>query len=153
MDKHGIMQLRDSSAVPDSELLKQVLGNSYAAYEAFQAALPGIGVQPQWQWYTPYKAWLAKGQYHWTSKRGTKKEKTLYWLHVFDGYFSIAVWFKEKNHAALLSADLSEGTRQRIFDAQTMGKLATFPVVFDIRTAELPADVFSLIDCKKSLEL
>ena len=82
--------------------MEQILGDSYAAYETFQDALPGLEMEHERQWYAPYKAWFAKGQYFWATPRGTRKEKTLYWLYVYEGYFIVAVWFKEKNRAEVL---------------------------------------------------
>ncbi|MCL2827686.1 MAG: DUF3788 domain-containing protein [Oscillospiraceae bacterium] len=153
MHNHEQLRLRDPDTRPTSAVLEQTLGGSYAAYEIFQEALPGLEMEQEWQWYTPYKAWFARGQHWWTTARGTRKEKTLYWLYVYEGYFSVAVWFKEKNRTELLStAHVSEETRQRIRDAETMGKMPTFPVVFDITTVEPLADVYTLIDCKKRLE-
>ena len=152
MNKHENLRLRELGAPPTSGMLEEVLGNSYAAYEIFQEALPHFDMEQEWQWYTPYKAWFARGQHWWTTPRGARKEKTLYWLYVFEGYFSVAIWFKEKNRAEALSADVSERTRQLICDAETMGKLPTFPVVLDITTTEPLADIYALIDCKKRLE-
>jgi len=149
---HENLQLRDPEITPTHEVLEQTLGGSYAAYEMFQDALPGLEIEQDWQWYTPHKAWFAKGQHFWTTPKGTRKEKNLYWLHVFEGCFSVAVWFKEKNRAEILRADVSEKTKQLIRDAETMGKVPTFPVVFDINTTEPLADVYTLIDCKKRLE-
>jgi len=77
----------------------------------------------------------------------------LYWLHVFDGSFDVAVWFKEKNRMEALGSDVSDKTQQLILDADTMGKMPTFPVVFEITTTEPLADVYELIECKKRLEL
>lgn len=152
MDKHETLRLRDQKTMPAGELLEQTLGGSFAAYEALQEALPGLDIEQAWQWYTPFKAWFAKGQHFWTTPRGTKKEKNLYWLHVYDGYFSVAVWFKEKNRAELSYAAVSEQTQKLIRNAETMGKVPTFPVVFDVRTTEPLADLYVLLDCKKRLE-
>ncbi|MCL2202003.1 MAG: DUF3788 domain-containing protein [Oscillospiraceae bacterium] len=149
---HEKLQLREPIITPTSEMVALVLGESYAAYEAFQEALPALEIEQQWQWYTPHKAWFAKGQHRWVTSRGANKEKTLYWLHFFDGYFSVAVWFKEKNRMEALKADVSEQTRQLISEANTMGKMPTFPVIFDITTAEPLKDVCTLIECKKILE-
>jgi len=71
---------------------------------------------------------------------------------VFEGYFSVAVWFKEKNRTEVLMADVGEKTIQLIRDAETMGKLPTFPVVFDVTTVEQLADIYALLDCKKRIE-
>jgi len=152
MNDHEKLRLRDPEVFPTSEVLEQTLGGSYSAYEVFQDALPGLEIEQEWQWYTPHKAWFAKGQHFWTTPRGTRKEKNLYWLHVYEGYFSVAVWFKEKNRAEVLMADVSEKTKQLIRDAETMGKMPTFPVVFDITTVEPLADIYTLLDCKKRLE-
>jgi len=152
MNDHENLQLREPEVTPTRELLEQILGDSYAAYETFQDALPGLEMEQEWQWYTPYKAWFAKGQHFWVTPRGARKEKNLYWLYIYDGYFSVAVWFKEKNRTEVLRADISEKTKKLIRDAETMGKLPTFPVVFDITTVEPLADIYLLLDCKKRIE-
>lgn len=152
MNSNENLQLKDPEVMPTREMLENILGGSYAAYEALQDALPNLEMEQEWQWYTPYKAWFARGQHFWTTKRGTKKEKTLYWLYVYEGYFSVAIWFKEKNRMELLNANVSEKTRELIGDADTMGKLPTFPVVFDIKTIEPLTEIYELLDCKKRLE-
>jgi len=152
MNDHDKLQLKDASTLPISTALKEILGDSYVAYETFQDALSSLEIEQDWQWYTPYKAWFAKGQHWWTTKRGTQKEKTLYWLYVFEGYFSVAVWFKEKNREELLLADVSEKTKQLILDTRPKGKLPTFPVIFKITTVEALVDIYTLIECKKRLE-
>ena len=152
MNNHEKLQLRDCGITPTDEVLAQILGGSYAAYETFQDAMPDLEIEQEWQWYTPHKAWFAKGQHFWITPRGTKKEKNLYWLHVYDGFFSVAVWFKEKNRAEILNADVSEKTKRIIRDAETMGKMPTFPVVFNITSDEQFPDIYTLLNCKKGLE-
>jgi len=152
MDNHEKLRLRDPVEMPTSAVLAQALGDSYVAYETFQEGLLNLEIEQAWQWYTPYKAWFAKGRHWWTTPRGARKEKNLYWLHVFEGYFSVAVWFKEKNRAEVLKASVREKTQQMIRDAKTMGKMPTFPVVFDVTAFEALADIYALIECKKRLE-
>jgi len=152
MNNHDNLRLRDPGMTPTVELLEQTLGDSYAAYELLQDALPGLEIEQEWQWYTPHKAWYVKGQHFYTTPRGAKKEKNLYWLHVFDGYFNVAVWFLEKNRAEILRTNVSENIKQLIREAETMGKMATFPVIFSITNAEPLADIYELIACKKRLE-
>lgn len=152
MNDHENLRLRDPEIMPSSDVLERTLGDSYAAYEALQDALPDLEMEQEWQWYTPHKAWFAKGQHFWVTSRGTRKEKNLYWLHVYEGCFSVAVWFKEKNRSEALNADVSEKTKQLIRDAETMGKMPTFPVVFDITGTEQLADVCVLIELKKRIE-
>jgi len=152
MKNHEAFYLREAGSQPSISDVEHALGDSYHAYETFQNSLPQFDIQQEWQWYTPYKAWFAKGQHKWTTPRGTKKEKTLYWLYIFNGHFSVAVWFKEKNRHEVLNANVSERAQQLILNAETMGKLPTFPVLFDITSTELLADIYVLIECKKRLE-
>lgn len=152
MNDHEKLRLREPQMMPTSLVLEQALGDSYAAYETFQDALHSLEMEQNWQWYTPYKAWFAKGQHFWVTSRGTRKEKNLYWLYVYEGYFSVAIWFKEKNRTVVLDTDVSEKTKKLVQDAKTMGKLPTFPVVIDITTEESLADIYVLLDCKKRIE-
>jgi len=152
MNDHNKLQLTDPSTMPTSTTLEEVLGHSYSAYEAFQDALPKLEIEQDWQWYTPYKAWFAKGQHWWTTKRGTQKEKTLYWLYVFKGHFKVAVWFTEKNREEILMADVSDQAQQLILNTKPTGKLTTFPIIFEVTTAKQLADIYTLIECKKKLE-
>jgi len=152
MDNHKNIQLRERDVTPTREVLEQVLGNSYIAYEMLQDALPDLEMEQDWKWYTPHKVWCAKGQYFWTSARGTRKEKVLYWLHVYEGYFNVAVWFKEKNRDEVLKSNVSQKTKQMIYDAKTEMGMPTFPVVFKVTSPEELDDIYTLIDCKKKLE-
>ena len=147
------LQFKDPETPPTDGTLSQTLGAAaYAAYEAFQDALPRLDIEQEWQWYAPNKAWFGRGWHWWTSARGTRKEKTLYWLYVFEGSFHVAVWFKQKNRAEAVRENVSEKTRRLIAGSETFGKVPTFPVEFEINGSEPLADVFTLIKCKKRLE-
>jgi len=148
---HENLRLREP-VTPTDELLEQVLSGSYAAYEVFQEALPKLEIEQEWQWFPSHKVWGARGWYNWTTLRGTRKEKTLYWLYVYEEYFTVSVWFKEKNRMEALKINVSEKTKQLILNAKTFGKLPTFPVIFDVTTIEPLADIYTLIDCKKRIE-
>ncbi|MCL2797418.1 MAG: DUF3788 domain-containing protein [Firmicutes bacterium] len=147
------LRLKDPESMPTDEALQDALGQAFAAYEAFQDGLARIEIDQEWQWYTPHKAWFGRGWHSYLTPRGTRKEKTLYWLYVYEGCFSVAVWFKEKNRAEILKAPVSDTTKQLIADAKTWGKVPTFPVAFEISAASAPlADIYTLINCKKVLE-
>jgi len=152
MDNNKGLQLREHDVIPTSDVLEKILEDSFAVYETFQEALSDLEMEQNWQWYTPHKSWYAKGQYFWTSSRGTRKEKTLYWLYVYEGYFNVAIWFKEKNRIDVLNADVNEKTKKTIRDAKTEMGLPTFPVTFKVTTKEALADIYTLIDCKKRIE-
>jgi len=149
MDNYENLRLRDPEVTPTSDVLKQTLGGSYTAYAAFQDSLAGFGIEQEWRYYNDGKSWLAKGLHKWTTPRGTKKEKTVYWLSAWDGYFRVTIYFKEKNRSEVQKAAVSDKTKQVIAEAKTMGKLLTFPLIFDIRTADPLTDIGTLIECKK----
>jgi hypothetical protein len=152
MNNENNFALKDRSLTPTTEMLVQILGDSYAAYEALQDALSDLEMEQQWQWYSPYKAWFAKGTHFWTTVKGTQKEKNLYWLYVYDGYFTVAIWFKEMNREAVAVANVSEKTRELIRNTSTMGKVPTFPVVIEVTGTESLQDIYTLLDYKRRLE-
>jgi len=152
MAKSEILGLKDSATIPTEEAVKKALGDSYSAYATFQNALAGLELEQQWQWYTPHKAWYARGQYKWTTPRGTAREKTIYWLYPFEGYFNVAVWFLEKNRMDLLGADVSDVAKKLIRETANFGKMQTFPVAFEVLGEEPLADIYELIKCKKKME-
>jgi len=152
MGKHNAYGLKSPLEVPTNDVLAVVLGNSFAAYEVLQATLPQLDIEQHWQWYTPYNAWFAKGNHGWTTPKGTRKETNLYWLYPYQGYFRMALWFLEKHRGELLSAEVSEATKQIILDSRTQGKMATFPVALDVTTPENLADILVLIEWKKRLK-
>ena len=154
MDNREKWQLREFESMPTNEVLKQVLSDeSYAAYEELQDALPDLDIEQEWQWYKPYKAWFAKGQHYWMTPKGAGKDKNIYWLHVYDGYFCVMVWFKEKNRMELLNSEVSDKTKEMIRDAKEWScTMPTFPVTVEVTDTEPLTDIFKLIACKKRLE-
>lgn len=151
MDNHKELRLKERDVIPTSEVLKQILASSYTSYETLQDALHDLDMEQNWMWYTPHKVWCAKGQYFWTTIRGTRKDKVLYWLYVCEGYFNVTVWFKEKNRSEVLKLDVSSKTKQIIRNAKTVIG-STFPVAFKVTNKESLADIYKLMDCKKKLE-
>ena len=52
--------LGDSKIYPSSEMLKAILGRSYAAYEELRKVLSSAewGLNYEWRYYNDYKSWL-----------------------------------------------------------------------------------------------
>ena len=152
--KYEKLRLREQEIFPSQEVLEKILGESFNAYKTFQDTLEQFELEQLWQFYPCFcgKAWMARGSFKWTTPRGANKEKNIYWLSAWEGYFKVAIWFKEKNRMEILKSDLSEGTKRIIRDAKTMGKLMTFPVEFDVDNIEPLADIYELIRHKKELE-
>jgi hypothetical protein len=82
------MVLKQPSISPTKKVLENALGKSYAAYEELVNTITGDGLTSQWKYYNDGKAWLCKVQY---------KNKTVFWLSVWDRYFKMGFYFTEKN--------------------------------------------------------
>ena len=149
---HEKLRLREPEVTPTDEVLEKTLGSSYGAYAKLQGVLGGLGLEQGWRYYTDGNAWFAKGQMKWTTPRGAKKEKTIYWLSAWEGYFKLAIYFKERSRPEVEKVAVSEKTRRIIAEAKQMGKMPSFPVTFDITADEPLADIYALIDCKKRME-
>lgn len=153
--KYEELRLREPEIQPTDEVLAKVLGDSYGAYKTFCKELADLELEQVWQFYpcVGTKAWMARGVFKWTTPRGAKKEKNLYWLSVWEKYIKISVWFKGSNRAEVLKLNISNKTKNVIAGAKIMGeKMNTFPVEFEVTTAEQLADIYELIQCKKRLE-
>jgi len=153
--KYEELRLREEGIFPTDEVLKKALGDSYPAYQTFQKGLAELDLSNEWKFYpcVGTKAWMARGEYKWTTVRGANKTKNIYWLSVWDGYFHVAVWFKEMNRAEILKADISEETKQLIRGAKIFGpKMKTFPIEFQVKTTNQIQDIYTLIRYKKKLE-
>jgi len=155
MTKYESLRLKEQEIIPTPEVLKTALGNSYTAYAKFLDGLAAIDISNKWQYYpcVGTKAWMARGEYKWTTPRGTNKVKNIYWLSVWDGYFNIAVWFKEDNRMEILKANVSEQTKQLIRKGKMFGpKMRTFPVEFEVKTTKPIMDIYTIIKQKIQLE-
>lgn len=144
--------LRDPNSQPTNDVIAVALGEQYAAYTQFLGMLAGFDVTLQWRYYNDGKAWLAKGLYKWKSVRGTDKEKTIFWLSIWDGFFRVSFFFAEKVQLGLQGLAVGENTKRMIEDAKPMGKLKFYPIVFDVRSGDLFDDLGALIDYQKSIK-
>ncbi len=147
-----IQLLRDPNIQPTNDVMAVILGEQYAAYTKFLGMLAGSDVTPQWRYYKDGKAWLAKGLYKWKSVRGTDKEKTIFWLSIWDGFFKVSFFFAEKVRSSMPGLAVSENTKRMIEDAKPMGKLKFFPLIFDVCSDDLFDDLSVLIDYQKSIK-
>jgi len=146
------LMLRSKEIFPTEDLLQEILKSSFDTYMQFRESLEDVELEQEWHWFSPHKVWAGRGQYRWITTRGTEKEKTLYWLYVNQGCFTVEVWFLEKNRSIILNSDVSNETKQLIRDGKTWDGLNTFPVTFKISTPEPLKDLFTLIKHKKTLE-
>jgi len=153
--KHENLRLRDQHIEPTQDVLKDALGESYRTYETFLNGLRELEIENLWKYEAcpTSRAWLARGEYKWTTPRGTNKTKNLYWLSVWEELFKVAIWFKEDNRAEILKADVGEGTKQIIREGKMFGpKMRTFPVEFEVIDIDTLADIYTLLKYKIRLE-
>jgi len=155
MDKEKI-RLTDPAVTPTPDVIKAALGsNSYGAYQKFLSGLADLEIENEWKYYPCFcgKAWMARGEYRWTTPRGANKVKNIYWMSAWDGYFVVAVWFKEDNRAEALRSDVSEHTKKLIRAGKMFSpKMRTFPVEFEVRETQQVADIFTMLRLKQKLE-
>jgi len=149
------LRLREPEVTPTKEVLEKVLGESFRAYQQFVDGLGDLEIANEWKFYPCAcgKAWMARGEYRWTTLRGANKTKNIYWMSAWEKYFVVAVWFKEDNRAELLKADVSENTKRLIREGKMFGpKMRTFPVEFEVRDNKQLADIYMMLRLKKKLE-
>jgi len=144
--------LRDPSIEPTSEIIAKGLGEANDAYVKFIKELEDYDIQVEWRYYNDGKAWLGKGLYKWTTIRGTQKEMTVFWMSIWDNFFKLTLFIPEKARADALKLSLKGKTKTMIENAQQMGKLKFFPLVFDLRSDKKFSDLYTLANFRKSIK-
>ena len=135
--------LRGPEDYPTKELLTIALKESYPVFrELFdQITAPAAGLVPEWRYYNDGKAWLCKGVY---------KNKTVFWLSVWDGFFRTAFYFTEKHTAGIMDLDIDPGIKENFSSHKPVGKL--LPLVIEVYRLEQVSDVLKLVRFKKGLK-
>lgn len=145
--------LRNPDIQPSSDVVAKALGEANDAYLKFVNELASHDIQLEWRYYPDGKAWLAKGLYKWVGVRGGQKEKTVFWLSIWDGFFKVSIYVPEKYRADVLCLPLDDEVKRMIADSKQMGnKLKYFPLVFEVSSQEIFEAMFSLADFKKSIK-
>ena len=143
---------RDVNIEPTSALIAEGLNSTNDAYIEFLEKLKNHSVELNWRYYNDGKAWLGKGLYKWTTKRGTPKETTAFWLSMWEGFFKVVIYIPEKYRLEALSISLSGEITEMMKAAKQMGKLKFFPLVFDLNSNKMFDDIFTIIDFRKILK-
>ena len=143
--------LRDSNIVPNKDVIKQCLNASNDTYIKFIEELKNIDISlMEWRYYNDGKSWLSKGEYKWTTSRGTNKVKPIFWLSIWNGFFKLSFYFSNGMQEELLKIPLSKETKYLINDSNPMGKTMRFiPIVLEINDDRQLKDVVLLANYKK----
>lgn len=142
MDSDGSKPLlRDEAAYPEGEVLKAALGGVFPVFESFLGALAADhGLVTEWRFYRDGGAWLCKAVW---------KKKTVCWLSVWDGAFTVSCFFTEKNAAGAAALDIAPAAKRAFSDAAPAGKLRAF--VLRVVDAAGAADALRLVAYKKTV--
>ncbi|MFS0983635.1 DUF3788 family protein [Enterococcus durans] len=143
--------LRDATVTPTEKLISAGLGEATILYEEFIRNIKSQGITlMDWRFYNDGKAWLSKGEYKWTTSRGSQKVKPIFWLSIWDGFFKVSFHFPEKMREKLVTLSLSEGTKEKIKTLQANGNQRKhLSVIFDVDHVEQLADIYQLAEFKK----
>lgn len=143
--------LRDANIEPTAEIIADGLGAANTVYLKFLAELEKYSISlMDWRYYNDGKAWLSKGEYKWTTARGTNKVKPIFWLSIWEQSFRVSFLFSEKVREELLSLSISTATKEIINNTEPNGKTMKYlPIIFDITDDSLLDDVYVLAQFRK----
>ncbi|MEA5135624.1 MAG: DUF3788 family protein [Candidatus Fimivivens sp.] len=143
--------LRNPNVVPTSEIISEGLGSVSGVYTKFIERLKQYDVSlMDWRFYNDGKAWLSKGEYKWTTKRGTNKVKPLFWLSIWEGFFKVSFNFKLETKEELLNLPISDESKDIIKNVEASGKTMKFiPVIFDVDDEKQLNDIYVLMQFRK----
>lgn len=143
--------LRDPSVKPTDDMIVDCLGPAGEVYTKFLEELKAYGISlMDWRFYNDGKAWLSKGEYKWTTARGTDKVKPIFWISIWNGFFKISFNFSEMTRAKLLSLPISENTKIMIENVEPNGsKMKFIPVIFDVDHEKQFEDILLVAQFRK----
>lgn len=144
--------LRDPNIEPTDSILNDSLKDAYPSYLLFLNLLKQIDVDLVWRYYTDGKAWLAKGIYRWTGKKGSDKEMSVFWCSIWNGFFKIVIYIPEDKREDILNLQIDDNLKIKIREIKRMGEtFRTLPIVFDIHSNEELESILKIIVYKKGL--
>ena len=135
--------LREQEIIPTEEVLKNVLGESYSAFETLINTItaPEFGLIPEWNYYKDGKSWLCKVCY---------KKKTVFWLSAWDKFFKITFFFTEKHLEGIALLNIEENIKDDFGKVKPVGRL--LPLLISINKTEQLSDALKIIEFKKRLK-
>jgi hypothetical protein len=137
------MMMRDEQFRPTEDFLKEVLKESYPAYELWMKTIisPGQDYTPEINFYRDGKAWLCKGIH---------KKKTVFWLSYWDGFFKITFYFTQKTAGGVYDLDIVPHVKEDFRNHKPVGKLLPFTVM--VSSEDQLDDIIKVATYKRSLK-
>ena len=130
------MVLRDPEAYPSDERLEAALKGGFAVFAALRRNLAAAGCHPEWRYYNDGKAWLCKL---------LAGKRNLGWLHVYDGFCCVTVYFTQRHRAAVVAAEIPQPLKEAFARTSAAGRLIPLCVrVADEEDVDAAMAVFRL---------
>ena len=131
--------LNEPEILPTVEILKNVLGKSYAVFEELSKELTDdLGLIFEWNYYKDSKAWLCKVAH---------KKKTIFWLSAWSSYFKTSFFFMERHLEGIMALGIDDN---HFTIEKEWGKM--IPLIFNISKSEQLPDLLKMVTYKKNLK-
>lgn len=141
METINTIELKDEAIFPDTDVLKNVLGDSYSAYVDLLHLFEVNEMESIWRYYHDGKAWLCKVQ---------KKKKTIVWMSAWKGYMQAAIYMPEKFLDQVYALDISDTLKDKFRQSRSMGKSRA--CIFEVRGSEVLEDFEKVMQLKLILK-
>lgn len=133
--------LRNKELYPTEEVLQKVLMDSIQAYNQLVTTIAELQAEMIWRYYNDGKSWLCKVQH---------KNKTIFWLSVWDGYFKTTFYFTEKNCQGIELLDIDQTIRNEFRNNKPIGKF--LPLTLTIQNRNQLIDLLKIAEYKRGLK-
>lgn len=139
METINNLVLRDESIYPTDSVLKDVLGDSFEAYNQLLKIYNENGFIIEWRYYNDGKAWLCKVQ---------KKKKTIVWMSAWEGFMKATIYYPVRLLDNIFSSGISAESIEIIKNTISVGK--SQPCIFEIRNNYISEDFLKVMQIKCS---
>lgn len=133
----------DKNVRPTREMIFSHLGDKKALWVDLMDHLESNykGSEGMWNFYNDGKRWLYKH---------VLKKKTLFWLTVYEGSFTVTFYFGDKAEPVILSSGLSQKIKDDFLTGQRYGKIRAISIPVTHKDDLIPARLLVEIKSKIS---
>lgn len=135
--------LADPNTYPDDDVLQLHLGTTKMVWDAFLDVIkndyPVLSLE--WRYYNDGKSWLGKL---------TKKQKTVCWIGIYEGYFQTTFYFTGKADDVIAQSTLNKKLKSQWTGNAAIGKIK--PLTVKMTKAADIRSITALIEIKALLK-
>ena len=138
-DPQREQRLRDPDAFPTPLVLEKALGTPYPVLAEFLRTVESerFECSQEWRYYKDGKAWLRKI---------VRKKKTVAWISVWSGHFTVALYFTERTGAGIADLAVESALKKNYRAAAPIGRLK--PLIAEVSKRSQLRDVYTLLEYK-----